>query len=172
MSRSALTGFVLLAMSGCGGDAQRTVTDDLPAATQGADDSPDPTTVGWKRSDIAGWEYDLLSKDGEIAGYQFNDNGSVIATVGQRGLLNYPALFWRLDSDERLLICDGRDCQDRLSVLVLLSLDNDVATVRNDVPDRIEQYFRKRTTRLSAERLDELLPDRHADETGAGRTTP
>lgn len=170
MLRSALTGFVLLAVSGCSGDAQRTATDEQLVATDGADKTPDSDTAGWKSSDIAGWSYDLISEEGEIAGFQFNDDGSVVATVGQRGHLNYPTLFWKLDSDERLLICNDRDYQDQFSILVLLSVDNDVVTARNNILDRVERYFRKRTSHLSAEQLDELLPDRHGDETGVGRT--
>ena len=162
--KRALTGIVLLAISGCTGDSPRSASDQLPAATREVGNAPDSANAGWKRSDIAGWSYDLLSEEGEIAGLQFNDNGSVVATVGQPGRLDYPALFWSLDSNKRLLICDDRDCQDRFSVLVLGSVDNNVVTARNNISDRVERYFRKPTSRLSEERLNELLPGRTRDD--------
>src|SRR5690606_20339030 len=60
-------------------------------------------------AEVAGWTYHLAAEQGRIAAYRFNESGTVVATVGEEGKLDYPAMFWKIDENNRIVVSDDRD---------------------------------------------------------------
>jgi hypothetical protein len=93
-----------------------------------------------------------------IAAYQFNENGTVVATVGTEGKLDYPALFWRIDENDQIVVSDERDFHVAAELWTVLSIDESVVTVKNATNNREETYWRKRHWPPSS-----LRNDHHGD---------
>lgn len=96
-------------------------------------------------SQVSGWTYALMAGQDRDAGYQFNDSGSVVATVGKEGRLDYPALFWRIDEHDRIVIAEDREFREFVELWTIVSIDGSVVTVQNAINDRKETYSRTAT---------------------------
>ena len=92
---------------------------------------------------VSGWTYHLMAGQDRIAAYQFNEWGTVVATVGKEGQLDYPALFWRIDENDQIVIADDRQFREVLELWTILSVDDSVVTIQNATNDRQETYWRK-----------------------------
>ncbi len=162
-TRTIIIAFMGTAFVGCGNDHPKS-----PIAVQRSDDTEDGTDAArveerddarpvlWSADDIEGWTYHL-NLDGEVAAYQFNHSGTVVATVGKPGAYDYPALFWEVVPAEGLFIYKSKRHRIPHAVLRLISIEGEnVVHVRNTLRGRDEQYFRKRT--LGSVDYDKLLP--------------
>lgn len=94
--------------------------------------------------EVAGWTYHLAAGQDRIAAYQFNESGTVVATVGEEGKLGYPAMFWRIDENNQIVVADEWDFEVAAELWTVLSIRDRVITVSNAVYNREETYVRKR----------------------------
>jgi hypothetical protein len=93
---------------------------------------------------VSGWTYHLFAGQDRIAAYQFNESGTVPATVGTEGRLDYPGMFWRIDEDNQIVVADDRHFQDVAELWRIISIDESVVTVNNAANNRVEKYWRTR----------------------------
>ncbi len=94
-------------------------------------------------ADVSGWTYHLMGGQNRIAAYQFNGHGTVVATVGTVGNLDYPALFWRIDEKDQIVVASDRRFREIVELWTILSIDDSEVTVQNAMNDREEIYWRK-----------------------------
>ena len=110
-------------------------------------DGETKNAIHWKQSDVSGWRYELESVD-KVKIYSFMPLGHVVATIsghdpGGAMALAGPVFHWRIDANGKLLIAD-RPNDENTTALVLLELDNGMASVWNERQSKVERYARKR----------------------------
>lgn len=94
--------------------------------------------------EVAGWTYHLAAGQKRIAAYQFNLDGTVVATVGDEGKIDYPAMFWKINQHNQVVVSDEPDFEIAAEVWAVISIGERVVTVSNAIRNREETYIRKR----------------------------
>jgi len=94
--------------------------------------------------EVTGWTYHLMANQGRIAAYQFNEIGTVVATVGTKGKLDYPAMFWRIDEHDQIVVSNDRKFKQIAELWNILSIKESIVTIKNAANNREETYWRKR----------------------------
>ncbi|MEM8671513.1 MAG: hypothetical protein AAGG48_28595 [Planctomycetota bacterium] len=111
------------------------------------------TSIAWQPSDLVGNKLHLVSEPNQVCLFRFDVDGTVAARVYDLGMVE---MFWMIDPDGNLLICDDDDFEDLHSSLRLDAWEGDKALVYNGIKERAEEYFRVIPKPLD---VDQLLSD-------------
>ncbi len=112
----------------------------------------------WQPQELKGAKFHLTSEPSEITAYNLRENGMAAGRVHKLGMRE---MFWKIDPQGRLVICDDSDFATPHSVLRLERWDGDVAYTYNEILKRNETYLRLFPKPLD---LQSLLPNRDNDK--------
>lgn len=104
--------------------------------------------------EVAGWTYHLAAGQDRIAAYQFNEGGTVVATVGVEGSLAYPGMFWKINKHNQVVVSDELDFEVPAELWTVTSIRGREVMVLNAVHNREETYIRKRHWPPSARSIE------------------